>query len=196
MNTINTYSIRSRRISLYWHVLNLPLHTNMKIFEVNKLVENAMYLECKCIFIRQFFMNLIFLLSKNNFKIWLGKSCRRLQFAREMFVSSHVLCIYLWVLNLIVWILFWIVAMDSIIILTLSAVMHHSNSVFYFPHIKELTEDNLMARPWPACWCKRICSQSLAHWLGHLCLQGRMRPAVCLPLKMDAHSGLSTLLIH
>ena len=65
-----------------------------------------------------------------------------------------------------------------------SICCYHSNSVFYFPHITQPIQDDRMARPWPTYWCRRACSQILAHWLGHMCLPGST-PAACLPLKTE-----------
>ena len=65
-----------------------------------------------------------------------------------------------------------------------SICSHHSKRVFYFPRITRPIQDDLMARPWPTCWCRRVCSLILAHWLGHMCLPGSTR-AACLPLKTE-----------
>ena len=61
---------------------------------------------------------------------------------------------------------------------------HHSNRVFYFPRITQPIRDDLMARPWPTCWCRSVCCRILVHWLGHMCLPGSTR-AACLPLKTE-----------
>ena len=61
---------------------------------------------------------------------------------------------------------------------------HHSNSAFYFLHITQPIRDDLMARPWPTCWCRRVFSRILARWLGHMCPVGST-PAACLPLKTE-----------
>ena len=48
------------------------------------------------------------------------------------------------------------------LILIVSAVITATACV-YFPHITQTIRDDLMARPWPMCWCRRVCSHILAH---------------------------------
>ena len=65
-----------------------------------------------------------------------------------------------------------------------SIFSHHSNSVFYFPQITQPIRDDLTARPWPTCWCRRVCSLILKHRFGRKCLPGSTE-ASCLPSKTE-----------
>jgi hypothetical protein len=121
----------------------------------------------------------------NTYTIQTQKKC--MSYVRWM----YVLCKYLCVLILIILIVScnrlsrrirtcqWILTVSAVITATACLFSTHTQPI----------RDDLMARPWPTCWCRRVCSRIMAHWLGHMCLPGST-PAACLPLKTEWYQCL------